>query len=774
MKRRIAQFLLTASNRFKQASPLRRAALLGLAAYLILRLISLGGPLSGMSFSRAVYDREGGLLRLTLSQDQKYRKFTDLKNISPHVREAFLMREDRMFYLHPGFNPAALFKAAAGLLRGETRGASTITMQLARLKYGLETKTIRGKAFQILCALYLEFRYSKSSILEAYLNLIPLGHNVEGVPAASLIYFGKPASELNPVEAITLCIIPPSPARRTRASARSAEEIDRFRRRLFDEWAAKHPEDRELILSVGHAVLPRDPLPFLAPHFTDMVLADPRNSGEIEIKTTLRRNLQAALERSVRNYIKSKKSLGIKNAAALLLDVHTNQIAAQIGSADFTDESIDGQVDGTRALRSPGSALKPLLYALAVDRGIIHPRTVLKDAPIQFSTYSPENFEGEFLGPLSAQSALVLSRNVPAIYIAAKMKPDFSDFLKSAGVPMPRPKEYYGLAPILGGVEITMQQLASLYGALAAGGVQRPVTFEDRITGGRSIFSPQAAFITLEMLKSAREDGSAEEWMNIPFTVYWKTGTSSGFRDAWTAGIFGDFILVVWIGNFDGESNPAFVGREAALPLFLAISRAVAAQNPGMRDWISQPQGISRIEVCSVSGKLPRSICPLRASTWYIPGKSPIDPCDVHREIAIDTDTGLRACPGARNVRREVFEVWPSDIDRVLKTAGLPRKLPPKFSAECQERDERAEPPSITSPVRGVAYEADAKGEEIALSAAADGSVSELYWFIGESFVGRTKPGESLFWKAVPGTFQVRVTDSGGGSDQMELRVNAR
>ncbi|HMU85184.1 MAG TPA: penicillin-binding protein 1C, partial [Leptospiraceae bacterium] len=735
-----------------------------------------GGPLSGMPFSRAVYDADGKLLRLTISTDQKYRKFTSLADMSPAVSEAFLLREDKYFYFHPGVNPAALLKATRGYFSGSSaRGASTITMQLARMKYGLETRSIRGKIFQILCAFYLEFRYSKSSILEAYLNLIPLGHNIEGVPAASLIYFGKASSSLNPVEAITLCIIPPSPAKRTRNSSNTAMEIDQFRKQLFEQWIQKHPEDKELILSVGHATLPRDPLPFLAPHFSQMVLADPSNTDRSEIKTTLRASLQQTLERTISNYVQSRKSTGIKNAAALLVDVHTGKTLAHVGSANFADESIDGQVDGTRALRSPGSALKPLLYALAVDRGIIHPRTLLKDTPIQFSTYSPENFEGEFLGPLSAQSALVLSRNVPAIYIAAKLRqPDFTDFLKSSGVSLSKPKDYYGLAPILGGIEISMAQLASLYGALAKGGVQRPVSYDGRTNAGKTIFSPEAAFITLEMLKSAREDGMAEEWMQSPFTIYWKTGTSSGFRDAWTAGIFGSYVLVVWIGNFDGSSNPAFVGRDAALPLFLRIARAMAAENNSIKDWIEAPAGVSRIEVCSVSGKIPRNFCPLRAHTWYIPGKSPIEPCDIHREVAVDLDTGLRACAGAKNTKKEVYEFWPSDIERVLKSAGLPHKAPPRFSPECQTADNHAEPPSIHSPVHGVTYESSREGEEIALEAAADASVTDLFWFVDDGFVGKSKPGESLFWRAHPGEFKIRVVDSGGASDQMTVKINAR
>ncbi|MCE9598514.1 MAG: penicillin-binding protein 1C [Spirochaetia bacterium] len=742
-----------------------------IALWLLLILLQFqarGGPASGVSFSRAVYDRNNSLLRLTLSKDEKYRKFTKLRDISPFIQEAILIREDRFFYFHPGINPVALFKAVISF-PGEKRGASTITMQTARLLYRLETRSVHGKLFQILSAFYLEMRYSKSQILEAYLNLIPLGQNIEGVGAASLIYFGKPASKLNPMEAITLCVIPPRPTFRTRKSAESQVEMQRFREILFGAWLRRHPEHSDLTVATV-PLLAGGPLPFRAPHFNNMVL---QNSplDQSEIHTTLHLPFQSALERSIRDYIKVKQSIGVHNASAILIRTADTRILAYAGSADFSDESIAGQVDGTNALRSPGSALKPLLYALAIDRGLVHQHTVLRDAPIQFSTYSPENFEGEFLGPLSAQSALVLSRNVPAIAISARLKrPDFSDFLKDNGVPMPKPREYYGLAPILGGIEITMQELAAFYASLGREGVLAPVGFLPETPKGKSIFTPEAAFMTLEMLRSQQGDERTDDWIKRSFTTYWKTGTSAGFRDAWTAGIVGPYTLVVWVGNFDGSSNPAFVGRDVAAPLFFQITSAIASEDTSMHDEIKQPAGIHRIEVCSVSGKMPRHFCPARVKTWFIPGKSPIDTCDVHREILVDASTGLRSCGKSANVRKEVYEVWPSDIEKVFKTNGIPGRAPPRFAPECEEKDNQAEAPSITLPVRGVTYNAK-ENEELPLNATADSSATQIFWFLDDAFLGVSKPGEPFFWKARPGNFKIRIVDSIGGSDQTELKV---
>lgn len=743
-------------------------------------LLSSGGPARGVSFSRAVFDRHGTLLRLTLSSDEKYRRFTPLGQMSPAAIEAILIREDRIFYYHPGLNPVALMKASRAYLAGsEGRGASTITMQLARLIFHLKTRSITGKFWQILAALYLELRYSKAQILEAYLNLIPLGHNIEGIPAASLIYFRKPPAQLNPIEAITLAVIPPRPSLRTTLSPVAKEEVRRVRKRLFAHWVERHPEDRHLAVEAEHAALPEDrnPLPFHAPHFTDSVLS--ASTTETEIHTSLDLPLELGAERVVREYTNERSSHGINNAAVLLIDAPSGEILVQVGSADYQDASIQGQVDGTRARRSPGSALKPFLYALAVDHGLIHSRTILKDAPVQFYTYSPENFEGEFLGPLPAESALVLSRNVPAIQLSARLKsPDLLDLLKSGGVYLPHSREYYGLAPVVGGVEVTMHELAAFYGALARGGRLRPTTFDVSGTSEpREIFSPQAAFLVMQMLRSGQSYG--EEWMNNPLPIYWKTGTSSAFRDAWTAGIFGRYVLVVWVGNFDGSPNPAFVGRDAAAPLFFRVADLARSLDPAIRDLLAVPPGVTRIDVCAASGKMPRPFCPARAQTWFIPGKSPIEPCDVHREIVIDSDTGLRSCGTSSRTRKEVYEFWTSDIERLFRQAGVPRRTPPAFSPGCGQGEREASNATaaggsiqITRPVRGVTYHIESEGEEIGFRAAAPSSSVSLFWFVDDAFVGSAPATDPVFWKARPGRFHLRVVDETGNSDRMDLRVS--
>jgi len=739
--------------------------------------------------STAVYDGGGGLLRLTLSADEKYRVWVPLDRISPLLVDATLLQEDRHFWLHPGVNPPALVRGAwrSYVVRAWRQGGSTITMQLARILYGIRSSTPGGKLVQIARALELELCYTKREILEAYLNLVPYGGNVEGAAAASLIYFGKDPSRLTLAEALTLAVLPQNPTRRApsagdepRVALRAARDL------LYARWRATHPEVEgeaglmKLAMRIGSPAR----LPFRAPHLVDAVLADA--GGAPEVHTTLDRRLQALLERQIRGYVAAQARLGVHNAAAMLVDSRTMEVRALVGSADFFNADIAGQVNGTAAKRSPGSTLKPFIYALGLDQGVLHPMTVLKDAPSAFGAYSPENFDGRFVGPLTAKDALIRSRNVPAVYVASHLsKPDLYDFLEMAGVSELRSREYYGLALVLGGGSLTMEELVALYGALANGGVVRPVRYraDQRVTAGVRVLSAEASYVTLDMLKDNPRPGDLSAATPGPLSVYWKTGTSYGFRDAWTIGIFGPYILSVWVGNFDGEGNPAFIGVQVAAPLFFQVVDAIEAQEPSLAEPMRTfPANLTVVDVCAASGDLPNADCPRTVPTWFIPGKSPIRVSTLHQALLIDDRTGFRACPPytAGRAHRVVYEMWGSDMLKLFQQAGLPRRTPPPFDPRC-ETHTAASPggprPQITSPLRGVVYSLRAKrlGQEtITLRATTGAGVREVYWFVGRSFVGKAPPGGSLAWRAeAPGAFMVRAVDDQGQADSrlVELAV---
>lgn len=770
--------------------------------------------------STAVFDRNGRLLRLTLASDEQYRLWTPIDDVSPEFIDALLLHEDRHFHRHFGVNPAALLRAAFSTYTGGPRvGGSTITMQLARLKYDLNTRSVGGKLEQMARAMQLELLYSKRELLEAHINLMPYGGNVQGVGTASLVYFDKPAAKLGIAESLTLVLIPQSPSRRDPDQDEPAA-LREARERLFTRWRDAHPgtgSTNQYVSSPLRYKRLRE-LPFAAPHFVNAVLAReavaptltlPRPAEEgtersetfptpssgrrgrvgvgaapeataHAIHTTLDLNLQRLTERVLENYVRERNAVGIRNASALLVDYRDMSVRAMVGSADFSSNAIHGQVNGTLAKRSPGSALKPFIYALAIDQGLIHPLTVVKDAPAAFGPFSPENFDGRFVGPLTATEALTRSRNIPAVALSSQLsQPSLYQFLRTAGVSRMASEKHYGLALALGGGEVTMEEAATLYAMLGNRGQLAPLRYlkEEPQDAGPRLLSEEASFMTLDMLRTASrpDDPHARKQDRLP--VAWKTGTSWGFRDAWTAGVFGPYVLVVWVGNFDGEGNPAFVGVQAAAPLFLRLTDAIMASDRTLVDPIfRQPPRLERVDVCAVSGDLPNAECPQIASTWYIPGVSPIRISQVHRRVWIDTRTDEQACPpyDPATTRSEVFEYWPTDLLQLFAQAGMPRRRPPPV-VDCQRDVAGGTPPHITSPVTSATYTVRAARvgvESIPLAASADSEVHRLHWFVDDSYIGTGSPGVAIGWSPErAGRFIVRAVDDRGRADSRELAV---
>jgi penicillin-binding protein 1C len=726
--------------------------------------------------STAIYSSDGELLRVTLSSDDQFRLWTPLSQMSPQLTEAFLVKEDRWFYLHPGVNLPAIARAAFRTGRGQRRqGGSTITMQLARLIYRFNTRTPTGKLRQIAAALWLEARYSKHDILEAYLNLAPFGGNIQGVGAASRIYFGKSAGRVTLGEAVTLAVMPQSPARRNR----NRDAAERARARLAALWLAHYrasdTDRRQLNTPISGGTYA---MPYLAPHFVDSLLAA-RPARTPRIDTMLDYALQRTVERQIARYVDQFGDRGIRNASALLVDARDMSVKAWVGSANYWDVSIDGQVDGVLAKRSPGSALKPFIYGLALDQGVIHPRTILRDSPTSFGPFTPENFDGRFMGPVPAEEALIRSRNVPAVWVSMQLKqPTLYGFLQSAGISRLQPESHYGLALALGGGEVTMEELATLYAMLANQGALRPLhTTPAALRDGPRLVSPEASFITLDMLRhNPRPDDDGAPPLRARWPVAWKTGTSWGFRDAWSAGIVGPYVLVVWIGDFTGKGNPSFIGIDAAAPLFFRIADAVnLARIKEPAPPHVPPPGVAKVAVCAESGDLPNVWCPHRIDTWYIPGKSPIRVSTLHRGVAIDIATGRPACPpySPEMTRMEVFEFWSSDMRKLFHEAGMPRRMPPALPA-CAA-DNNGDSPRIASPLLGVTYTLRRSRPEtvIALETHAAADVRSVFWFDGGALIGKSAMGAgALPWRpSSDGSHLIRVIDDHGRAAERDIQV---
>ena len=735
--------------------------------------------LEGVAFSPVVLDREGGLLRLGLSADEKYRMRVRLREVAPEAVRAVLLYEDRHFYRHPGVNPLALFRAAVDMAGGARRmGGSTITMQVARLRLGLSTGTIAGKLEQMARALQYEYHYGKADILEAYFNLAPYGGNVEGIGAASRIYFHTAPGRLSRSECLALAVVPQNPVRRSPLNGPDFEAA-RARMRAIVEAGDAASASGSFLSSEGippssnpaRSFLPPlrvygpAGLPFGAPHLTGELLELSRD-GE-PVRTCLDPGAQRTLERAIRGFAARGRRYGLDNAAALLVHWPSMEVRALAGSADFHDAGISGQVDGTRARRSPGSTLKPFIYALALEQGLIHPQTVLPDSPRSFGGYNPENFDRTFRGPLPAQEALRASRNLPAIWLASQLRPDLYGFLRRAGVRMPFGPEHYGLSLVLGGAEVSMRELAGLYAMLANKGVWRPLRLYAGGPGGsgEALLSPEAAIVALRMLE---DDARTVRTRRGPVPLRLKTGTSNGFRDAWTAGVVGQYVLVVWAGNFDNAPNPLLVGGEVAAPLFSDIAQALAA-NVGLEDVLpAQQEGlnVTRETVCTATGDLDVSLCADTTETWYIPGRSPTRSSGVFRTILVDAETGLRACrPVPGRTEERVWEFWPSDLAALFLRAGVVKPPPPPFGPECGRETPPGRPPRILTPREGVVYQrrlSDPARSGIPLDAGVDADAGAVFWFVKDDFLGRSVPGEPLVWRPSGGVYELRAVDSLG------------
>lgn len=773
MPRKVLSFLRSLSIRNKALFIFALAVLVFLAVPPVI--------IKDVQFSRAVQDRSFGLLRLTLSADDKYRLFVPLSNISPVLVKSVLLYEDKYFYDHPGVNPVAILRAGRRHITDSGRGgASTITMQLARMKYSIHSRGIPGKLWQMAQALRIELHYSKDEILEAYLNLAPYGSNIEGVGAASYIYFGQSPDNLSLPEALTFAVIPQSPARRTPGRNReTGAALARARSHLFEQWVHEYPRDKHYTAIIEKPMHygSKKELPFLAPQLTGRMLREQKSNI---VETTIDRQLQQQLAGLVRRYANNRMELGIHNAAALLVDNQSHEVLASIGSTDYFDTAHLGMLDGTRVRRSPGSTLKPFIYALAFDQGIIHPLSLLKDAPVAFANFTPDNFDRQYEGPLSAHDALIKSRNIPALWLAEQLKrPDFYQFLANSGIKNLKPENSYGLSLVLGGAELTMEELTQLYVMLANGGSLEALRYIKNAPaqGRKNLLSPEASFITLDILKDTPPPGGATISDSLPYPVYWKTGTSSGLRDAWSIGVFGRYTLAVWVGDFRGGMHGKYVGFISAAPLFFEIVRLVAAKEKASDLIEVKAPGLhlARKLACSDTGDIDSSYCLVRQQVWMIPGVSPIKASGIYRRVLVNNSTGQLACrfrPDVTSYR--VMQFWPSDLTEVYAKAGIIKSPPPAWEEGCESghASNKITSPHIVSPAKGVMYHVrEGNDNRLELKASVDGGVHTAFWFVNNELIGKAKAGEQLFWELKRGRFVVRVVDDAGNSDSRHLSV---
>jgi len=567
-------------------------------------------------FSTRVVDRDGRLLRAYATGEGRWRLPATIAEVDPRFFDMLFAFEDKRFRAHHGVDPLALARAtlqlaASGRIRS---GASTLTMQVARLLEPRSGRTVVAKLRQMVRALEIERALTKDEVLSLYLDLAPYGGNIEGIRAAALVYFGKEPRRLSLAEAALLVALPQSPE--ARRPDRSIEAARKARNRVLDQFAAlgSVPTDEIALAKAEPVPLGRGPMPMLAPHAADRAIAEiPAGSeARLTIDADLQRNLEQLARERVRTLAQTlgpEVSLGM-----LIVDNATGEVRARVGSPDYFDERRAGQVDLTQALRSPGSTLKPFIYGLGFEDGFIHPETLIEDRPARYGGYAPKNFDLTFQGTVTVRKALQQSLNLPALAVLDQVGPSrLTARLSQAGATLVLPEgESPGLAIGLGGAGIKLADLAMLYAGIARQGTVVPLRELLSLTSSGAmkreetrLMGPVAAWYVSSVLL-----GTPPPENGVPGRIAFKTGTSYGYRDAWSIGFDGKHTIGIWVGRPDGAPVPRLVGRNAAAPiLFDAFARLETVPAPLPR----APDGI----VMTTSAKLPP---PLR---HFAPGDHP-------------------------------------------------------------------------------------------------------------------------------------------------------
>jgi len=663
----------------------RRPALAAavLAGGVVMALLALDRlfplPRFGSDGAQVVVAADGTPLRTYPSRDGVWRYPVGPGQVSPHYLQTLLTYEDRWFYWHPGVNPFAMARAgwqwaAHGRI---VSGGSTLTMQVARLLdpelAGQPSKTLSAKLRQAWRAIQLEMHYSKDEILALYLSHAPMGGIVEGVEMGARMWLGKSAADLSHAEAALLTALPQAPSRLRPDRHPQAAQLARDK--VLQRMAQRGVWDAALVADarIENVVAPPLRARWLAPLAAQRLLGEAGPAAGV-VRSTLDPDIQSTVEAMLLDRVDAlppKVSM-----AVLVMDNDSLEVKAYAGSADFADDSRYAHVDMVRGVRSPGSTLKPFLYALALDEGLIHSESLLLDAPLSFGGYAPGNFQAAFAGPVSVAQALQRSLNVPAVDLLDRVGPArFASVMLAGGVHLRMPA---GAAPnlslILGGGGTTLEELVGAYRALARGGLSgRPRLRASQPRIEARLMSPGAAWIVRDILESGgHPDRPLFQGGAAGRQLAWKTGTSFGFRDAWAVGVTDRYTIGTWVGRPDGTPNPGFFGANVAAPLLRDIVAALPAGAPAPR---TRPPQVQAVVTCWPLGwrlgSAPAGICPERRVAWALDDTVP--PSFVGYA---DTATGplriegvadgsiLRPVPGRRAVTLEVGaqgasgEVW--------------------------------------------------------------------------------------------------------------------
>jgi penicillin-binding protein 1C len=769
-------------RRLVKSFPCRKVILCVLTAVimpvLIFVLLDICFPLNtDVEYSTIIESGDSTLLHAFLTSDDKWRMYTGLDEITPRLKRAIIFKEDKYFRFHFGINPVSVARAMINnALQGKrTSGASTITMQVARLLEPGE-RTYINKAREMFRALQLEWHLSKDEILQLYLNLLPYGGNIEGVKSASIIYFGKEPDHLSIAEIAALSIIPNRPL--SLKPGMNNDYILQERNKWLERYLDARLFNEKYVLDAMEEPLEayRREVPKMAPHISCRLRIEYPHRKII--RTCINLEMQEKISEIVADYCRHLYFQNIKNATVMVVENSSRKVLCYLGSADFYNEEDGGQVDGIIALRSPGSTLKPLLYGMAFDLGYVTPAYVVSDVPVSFKGYEPENYEDKFYGNITVEFALANSLNVTAVKILNQVGTlNFIDRLTAAGFKkIDEDRDKLGLSSVLGGCGATLEELTGLYCAFANSGKYKELVYTDEAGPAveKEILSDKAAYMLTEILTGLSRPDLPLDWQNTAHMpkIAWKTGTSYGRRDAWSIGYNRKYTIGVWAGNFSGEGVPELSGAAIAAPLLFKIFNTVEYNSAD--DWYSMPEGLDFRYVCSETGKVPAEFCNNQVIDYYIPGVSPAEICDHMKRVFISPDSSMSYCTSCRPAAGYIEALYPNfkpEIIAYLEENNIHYLKIPSHNPLC-ERLMSGQPPVITSPVHENEYFVDINDSmQIMLGCNAANDVSTVYWYVNNKFYKSAHVNENIFFQPPEGKVYISCSDDKGRNSDIIISV---
>ena len=746
--------------------------------------------------SYVIEDANGNLLSASIASDGQWR-FPYNKNVPQKFIDCITTFEDKRFFEHPGIDVIAIARATLANIRHQhtIQGGSTISMQVIRLAKKNNERSIWNKMKESLLALRLEMSYSKKEIIGLYASNAPFGSNVVGLDAAAWRYFGRSAEKLSWAEMATLAVLPNSPA--LVHPGKNRELLLAKRNLLLDKLAASGKISAAVAELAKLESLPLKPLPLPqdAPHLLQRYRQENKNIASTKLRTTLDAALQQNVTRILQQQQQILKGNGINNICALVLDVETGNTLAYVGNMyDPSDKELESNVDVIAASRSPGSALKPILYAAMLSDGMILPNSLVADIPTEIAGYTPQNFNLEYDGAVPANRALARSLNIPAVRLLQQFKYQrFYETLQQCGIStLKNPADFYGLSLILGGCEINMWELAGVYasfartlnhqsknkGILNTADFHPPLYYEKKETGTKNkniSLDATSIYFTFQAMQEVMRPGEEGLWQQFTSSqkIAWKTGTSFGFRDGWAIGVTPKNVVAVWVGNTDGEGRPGLIGVNTAAPVMFDIFRLL----PNVK-WFSKPQyNYSYVAVCRETGFRANVDCP-DVDTLFMPvnaGRSAL--CPYHKIIHLDATGNFQVtenCESPANMIHKSWFILPPTMEYYYKQHNHDYKPLPAFKEGCVPAESGRQMEIIyPQPDAKIYVPLEINGErgKTIFTATHRNRKAKIFWSLDDNFIASTENTHQVAISPAAGKHIITLTDDQGVSVSRSFEI---